>query len=404
MRIGSVFLSFVLFFIPLCINAQVVSDQDLLLLAEQGDAEAIYMLGYKGIGEKGPNYYYQLAAKKGHPQAIMHVLDNLLFRVDENADVQKAKEFADVARKMQIESQIHRNLDVVDICAKAGKPDVMAQGMAYSDPFFEACEDEKNDSTSFKTCLLKRGNNIDMAMIYANGFHVKQDFWKAISYACHGSSIPAELESMVKTLHKATVTGNLDDQPFSFCDHATGTHSTTACYQGKVAKEFRAIDAELDALALSFQREEKQLYEALQKRAFAFFDMRASSEQDLSGTMRGIFQTEWELEQRQFFVETLKKLEMQTLVLPQKDLLNTQKALDQLYADTIHSLKMETEKRIAEDIRPIISVEDVQMTQAGWTEYQEAFRAFAAKRYPKMNQDHFEAWLIDQRMNQLETL
>ncbi|MBP9694203.1 MAG: hypothetical protein KBE16_05820, partial [Alphaproteobacteria bacterium] len=233
--------------------------------------------------------------------------------------------------------------------------------------------------------------------------YVQQDLWKAISYACHGCSIPAELQSMVKTLHKATETGTLD-QPFSFCDHATGTHSTTACYQTKVADDQRQLYTELDSLASLFDEDEKKLYEALQEKAFAFFDRRASSEQDLSGSMRGIFQTEWEFDQRQFFLETLKKLETQALTLSHKDSVKAQKAMDQSYEKVIHSLKIETEKRTADGMSPIIEVEDVQMTQAGWTEFQEAFTAFAAKRYPKMNQDHFKAWLFEQRIEQLNKL
>lgn len=384
-------------------RAQVVTDQMWIDRAEKGDTEAIYMLGYKGIGEKGPNYYYQIAAKKGHSQAMMHVLDDLLFRADENADVLKAKEFADIARKMKVEGQIYRNLDVVDICAKAGKPDFFAQGGMYPGPSFEACDAEKSDPTAFQKCLFEKGNNIDVATIYANGIQVKQDFWKAISYVCHGCSIPAELESMVLTLYKATKTGKLDE-PFSFCNHATGTYSTTACFQRKVAADQRRLYDELDSFASSFDEDEKKLYEALRQKAFSFFDLRAASEQDLSGSMRGIFQTEWEFEQRQFFLETLKKLEGHVLKLSKRESAKEQKELDQLYAEVIHSIKIENEKKDAEGMIRFISAEKVEETQAEWVQFQQAFAEFASKRYSKLNQDHFRSWLIDQRIKQLQSL
>lgn len=384
-------------------EAQVVSDQTWIDRAEKGDPEALYMLAYKGIGEKGPNYYYQMAAKKGHPQAILHVLDDLLFRADENADVQTAKEFADVARKMKIESQIYRNLDVVDICAKAGKPDFFAQGGMYPGPSFEACDAEKSDPTAFQKCLFEKGNNIDIATIYANGIQVKQDFWKAISYVCHGCSIPAELESMVLKLHEATQTGKLDE-PFSFCNHATGSHSTTACFQLKVAADQRRLYDELDSFASSFDEDEKKLYEVLRQKAFSFFDLRASSEQDLSGSLRGIFITEWEFEQRQFFLDTLKKLEGHALKLPHTESAKAQKALDQLFQSTLQSLGVQNEKWLAEGMSSSILAEDVDRTQKEWIQFQQAFAEFASKRYSKLNQDHFRSWLIDQRIKQLQSL
>lgn len=383
---------------------QEVSKQEWLTRAEQGDAEAIYMLGYKGIGEKAGSYYYEMAARKGYPEAITHMLDELLFRAHENADVQKAKEFSDIARKMKIDSQIHRNLDVVDICAKAGKPDMMSQGRTYyPDFFFQGCENEKTDSEAFKSCLLRTGNNIDMATMYANSVAVKQDLWKALSYACHGCSIPAELESMALKLYKAAEIGKLEE-PFSFCDHATGMNSSTACYLIEVGGTERRLYAELDSFATSFDEDEKRLFETLKQKAFDFFDRRASSEQDLSGAMRGIFEAQWELEQRQFFLEAVKMLETQALTLPKKDSVKTQKALDQLYKKLIRTLEKDAENRIAEDMSLAIQAKHVQMTQEDWTEFQEAFMVFVKKRYPKINQDYFKAWLFEKRIEQLTSL
>ncbi|MCB0744843.1 MAG: sel1 repeat family protein [Ignavibacteriae bacterium] len=199
--------------------------------ADSGLPEAIFSLGYYCIGDKAPLYYYEQAALKGYAPAFVEVLDANLFVAGE--DVKKAKEFADLARKMELESKIPRDLNVVDICYQAGTPEKphdngMWPGIACD----ECAEMYDTNSQDYKKCIFERGNNIDIATLYANGQLVKQDFWKAISYVCQGGTTPAELTSMVKILFEATQTGHLKEK-FCYCNHASSSQSIAVCASRK---------------------------------------------------------------------------------------------------------------------------------------------------------------------------
>lgn len=369
--------------------------------AAQGFPEAIFYLGYAGIGDKNSLYYYEKAAHAGHVPAFDYALDGFLFRG--GGDLIKAKEIADLARKMNIESELHRDLDVVDICYQAGKPQDSYDNGMYPGVVFEDCEALLDNDSKYKNCLFKRGNDIDIATLYANGDYVKQDFWRAISHVCHGTDVPAELTYMVQTLHKAVQTGKLEKR-FDYCDHATSSSSVSVCFSQQQASTFKDIRDKLSSLASTFNSKQQKAFEQLQESAYRFFDARASSEQDLSGSLRGVFITEWQRDQKRWFLEIIQQFEQGKLELPTERFNDIDKALQDLY-DKLIALKEEAyQAYISGEASLFIRKEDISLTQSYFPEFRDALAKFGTLRYPNTSADDWKSWLSKIRMQQLEEL
>lgn len=363
------------------------------MAAARGSPEAIFYLGDSMIGDKSPSYYYEEAARAGYVPAFNYVLDDLLFCG--GADVCKAKEFADLARKMKIESEIERNLEVVDICFKAGMPERRPNGAMHSGLVFEDCEHLKDRPDEYVRYVFQHGDNIDVATLYANGMCVPQDFWKAISYLSLGVSIPNELTSMVLTLHDAVQRGALLKE-FDYCDHGIGHHISYVLF----SREYQAVRKKLDRIVVTFSTEQRSAFDALQKAAYDFFQRRAYREQDLSGTGRGIFVTEMELEQDKWFLATLEALEKQSLQMPAESSHWMNQEMCRL-----RDVLIEKVTRVDDDgILSFITLENVTEAQGEFSAFREKFSQLVSLRYKDIDLDRFKAFLTQVRVNQLRDL
>src|SRR5262245_33026071 len=67
--------------------------------ADQGLAEAWYWLGNRASAGGNPIPFYAKAAELGYDKAFDYLIDDLLFRAGEKADVAQAKKFGDLARR-----------------------------------------------------------------------------------------------------------------------------------------------------------------------------------------------------------------------------------------------------------------------------------------------------------------
>jgi TPR repeat protein len=90
--------------------------------ADQGLGEAWYWLGFAGLGSKNELYYYEKAAELKYKDAFDHLFDALIFRAGSSSDINKAKKYADLARKFRIDLGFggHESLQTIDRCFAAG--------------------------------------------------------------------------------------------------------------------------------------------------------------------------------------------------------------------------------------------------------------------------------------------
>lgn len=196
-------------------------------------AEAWYWLGETGIGKENQLTYFDRAARLGYPNAFVPLFDLTLFRAGANANPAKAKEYANIAREMNINIPGGAGLfRTIDICADAGKPLMPTadriqprQKQAFKDV---NCAGLKNQAqpgkaawNDYRYCLLSKPqiNGNELAEVYANGWGVKRNPKLAIAMLCHSPSTQPGLSSMVDMLYQTRTVQTLP-APFVFCNDA----------------------------------------------------------------------------------------------------------------------------------------------------------------------------------------
>lgn len=369
--------------------------------ADSGLPEAIFSLGYYEIGDKAPLYYYEQAAFKGYAPAFERVLDAYLFLGGKN--IKKAKEFADLARKMKLEDKIPRDLDIVDICYQAGIPEKMHDNRLWPGAACDECAKLYDTNTqNYKKCIFERGNNIDIATLHANGQFVKQDFWKAISYVCQGNtSTPYELTSMVKTLFEATQTGRLKEK-FDWCNHVSSSQASSVCFLQKQDPVLKEVGEKFKELPFAFTAVQKSAYDDLLHYAFIFFNSRAHSEQDLTGSLRSIFITEWDRDQKKWLLEVLELLEAGKLKVEKADYSRINHEMQEEYKKLKEKF-IESEKQDYSFHR-IFDQGNIESTQEDFLVFRDAFAHFIHIRYPNISFENAKSWITKIRIKQLKEL
>src|SRR5690606_19439463 len=83
--------------------------------ANQGLPEAWFELGQNTFGEENLRAYMK-AADLGHPKAFEVLLDILLFRATEKADITMAKKYSDKAKALKLDLPYA----TIDACDQAG--------------------------------------------------------------------------------------------------------------------------------------------------------------------------------------------------------------------------------------------------------------------------------------------
>src|SRR5262249_35965073 len=217
--------------------------------AQQGLPEAWFWLGSTSPDDQSLPFY-EKAAEAGYAKAFPEVMDGLLYRAGEKADVAKAKTFADLARSLGITDLDHKDLETADRCALAGRPQIpIAERVTpFEIKTFEKVDcdlvlagvGQPADSVKYGRCILAE-DPLDphrAAEVFANGYGVKRNAMTAIAFLCHSSDVPAELQTMVDTLFTTRMAAALETT-FAFCDHVTSGFN-----QGNCAARADAIETE----------------------------------------------------------------------------------------------------------------------------------------------------------------
>lgn len=299
------------------------------------------------------------------------------------------------------ENESKEEKEVRGICSKLEHPNPEKKLRADSYPGFtiDTCEVAFKNDDQIKKCIFEKGGEIDLAILYANGRYVKQDLPKALMYVCHGDvSAPMERFSMVRTLRKAIKEGKLE-KAFDYCNHATASHSTAYCFVRKEEKVFQKIDQALGALRKTFTTEQKEKYDSLLKKALVFFETRAHNEQDLSGSARSIFITEWERDQRQWLLETLTAFEANEAIIAKADFSVLDRAMQEEY---LKALKRAYPENYS--FGGYIERKNIETTQQIFAPYRDAFAQFIHLRYPTISLDAAKAWITNVRTEQLKEI
>lgn len=375
--------------------------------ADQGLAEAWFWLGYAGLGKEKEVFYYEKAAEGGYPEAYTYLLDHLLFRAGASADVDKAKKFADLARKRHIEIyDAAKKFETIDHCYEAGLPTIPVLDLpmpeeknSFSSSKIDCSSYQfglgaSQDWNKYRKCLLSEPevDNNAIAEIYANGWGVKRNAKLAIALVCHGGQVPAELEGMVDTLYHTKDQDHLQRE-FTFCDHVTSGMNSGFCASQAEAIASKKRDLEVAGLTQDWTEDQKAAFRALRKVAYAFFSEHAGSEQDMSGTARAQISIDEEAKLRNELLASLKSFDA-GLLPKEDDFVKADKELNDLYSRIMKKEKIYDFGTITK--------EGIKATQRKWIKYRDAWVRFAVLRYRNTSPDLWRTWITRQRIGQLK--
>ncbi len=353
--------------------------------ADQNVGEAWYWLGSTSTDSKLADSAYRRAAELGFPPAFGEVFERALFRAGEDANPAEAKHFLDLARKFGVRFDESASGDVarvIEACFEAGSP-------ATPEKDREAIDKDGRAGESFTP-----NGNMKLAQAYANGWGVKRNPKLALALVCHGADVPAELEAMVDALVETKDDASLKS-PFLFCSHVTSGMNGGQCSAFDEDSREKRRDARLVKLAANFTPAQKAAFARLRAAAVAYFDERAGSEQDMSGTARNSIFAEEQGRLRDQFEKQIQAFE-QGKPPPRDDFAAADKALNGAYQKLLKNTNWETTGTVSPD--------SIKKTQRLWLKLRDAWADFGAARYPGSSPDDWKAWATRQRIAQLQDL
>jgi hypothetical protein len=226
--------------------------------------------------------------------------------------------------------------------------------------------------------------------IYANGAGAKRDLDVAIHLACGLDGAPMESHGRVTHLAEMKAAGGKGED-FHFCNDITSGLAMGYCagHGARIAGAKRA--ATLARLSRGWTAAQRQALARLRTAHEAYAEAHSAGEVDLSGTARGAMATEAEEGLREELLVLLTDLASGR---PPRYDAGGYRAADAKLNAAYRKLMRETEPT---DAPGPVTREGIRDTQRAWLRYRDAFLAFAAVKFPRVDRDSLAAWLTEQR-------
>jgi hypothetical protein len=334
---------------------------------------------------------FDKSAELGFKPAFEDALDVELFGAGKEADVAKAKHFADLARQMGIkigllpenDNDVHETFATVDACYAAGEAHI-------SESEEKAIAQDGHVGESYAP-----NNNMKYAEAFANGWGVKRDTKRAIAFVCHAGAGMVVLVDQVQHLQQKT-DADAQGKPFIYCDYVEGGTDTAECAAFDEDKDKKIRERTLDALTASYTPEQKAAFVALEGAAESYFE--SHSENELDGLPGNSWDIVYEVGEqgklRDNFLKTITGFE-QGHFPPEANWRQTDARLNIVYREALTRI----------DPNPITMMRpDVRSTERLWLKYRDAWARFGALRYSQHSADAFRAWETLERIAILSDL
>lgn len=244
-------------------------------------------------------------------------------------------------------------------------------------------------------------NGTGMLMtIYANGVGAERNLDLATSLACRIEGSKFDVDDRVKHLQGLADTG-WSGHDFSYCQDISGLEVERLCLpRDREIADFNRAE-KLDKLSRSWTDAERAQFVPLLAAMEAFASSSSENEVDLTGTARNSFTWDRDQAVRDQFVQLLDAL--QSARLPASSEAGYQNADAQL--NRVYRQIMAIE---AEDSGHIdsgtVTQSDIRKAQRSWLRYRDAWIAFSAITYPKIQASSVKTELTRKRVKFLEEL
>ena len=327
------------------------------------------------------------AAELGFAPAYREVFYSTLFFAGEDADPVRAKYFLELARKNNIkisETTPGQFARIINACYDAGTAKISNEDKGSIAKDGRAAESYTPNA------------NLKYAQAYANGWGVSKNLKLALAFACRGSDVIGEFESMVETLMDSK-NEIKEDEPFLYCNHISSGATEGVCAIFTEEMENRRRASFYKTVIQTFSQEQRDAFEALHIAAEAYFEEHARSEQDMTGSARDAIVAEEQARFRNEFEQQIRVI--QGGELPKHDPISTaDDELNTAYRDILkkrHWLNKEI---------TTLSPEGIRATQRLWLRYRDAWAKFGAIRYPQTSSDDWKAWSTRQRTQEIRDI
>lgn len=229
-----------------------------------------------------------------------------------------------------------------------------------------------------------------LIMLYANGQGVPRNFDAAMKLACESPGAPGDLAGTVNELarmKKARVVGK-----FSICDHSSGPYLYKQCAILDYRFDHADREKQLDEIAAKWSSREKKAFATLRKMAVPYFKAHADNETDLRYTQ-----------------------EVHEIAFMERDLLAKVKQLEAGdmpkfspgdFAKDEATVKLDFAKTQAPGFRQQANITSagIKQAQQDWIRYRDAWVKFGKKKYPRVSEMAWKAWLTRDRLGLLDKL
>jgi uncharacterized protein YecT (DUF1311 family) len=258
--------------------------------------------------------------------------------------------------------------------------------------FIEMEKDSPNVSDPF-------GGASILMMLYANGFGVKQDINLCIRLACANVGFaPAEVDGRIQ--HLKDMQAGKSKGVFDICDDITSGYMEGFCSSLQSEKEAITLKASLNTIIKKWPQKDQLAYVKLRKAASDFFDTRATSEVDMSGTARVEMQNEESDSLEESFLTSIRLADKCSFPnYTANNFTNSDKKLNAVYLKIMNGVLDEDTTMTG-----VISKYGIKLTQRQWILYRNAWVTFEAIHCPGTSTETIETYFTKQRIAQLQDL
>jgi uncharacterized protein YecT (DUF1311 family) len=242
--------------------------------------------------------------------------------------------------------------------------------------------------------------------VYANGHGAARNLELATAMACRVEGAPAEVDGRVKHLNQLLKTGWQGDD-FSFCDDITSGLAEGQCAAHRASMADVTREHRFDAMAQSWTPAQKKAFSMLRGAADAYVRASSGNEVDMTGTARGARSIAAGQRLNDEFADVLAALQAgKPLTAGDVSFRQADEQLNEIYGRVMLIQTPDSDRLPSDppDVLPDTSVSKsgIRETQRTWLRYRDAWVAFAAARFPKVDADMLKTRLTLQRTDDLQ--
>ena len=236
------------------------------------------------------------------------------------------------------------------------------------------------------------GGPVILMMIYANGYDVERNLDLSIRLACANvNGAPAEIEGRLDHLKEMKSTGS--KETFDICDDLSSGFMMGVC-QGIISqKASYKRNTEIDSVTKTWSRKERAEFDKLRKTANIYFDARSTSEVDLSGTARAMYEYQESDNLENAFRNHVFEVDHCDIKMTSSgDFIKSGKELDSVYSLVLNKKPFDY---------GTVTKDQIRQTQKKWIAYRDAWVRFGKIKCPNSNGETIKTIVTKERIEQL---